>query len=73
MTFAFLGIPKQRGDKIRIGCLTLPYRGTHKWAEMLHDPCILRDPETKRDKITIGCLTPAFRGGGGAQMGGNGT
>ena len=27
---------------------------------MLHDPCILGDPQTKRDKIRIGYLTLAF-------------
>ena len=31
-----------------------------KWAEMLHHPCILGDPQRKGDKIRIGCLTPAF-------------
>ena len=29
---------------------------------MLHQPCILRDPQTKADKIRIGCLNPAFWG-----------
>ena len=37
-TPAFSGIPKDMGDKIRIG-------GAHKWAEMLHHPCILGDPQ----------------------------
>ena len=36
--------------------------GGHKWAEMLHHPFILGDPQTKGDKIRIGCLTPAFWG-----------
>ena len=31
-----------------------------KRAEMLHHPCILRDPQTKGDKIRIGCPNPAF-------------
>ena len=35
---AFSGIPKDMGDKIRIG-------GAHKWEEMLHHPCILGDPQ----------------------------
>ena len=52
-TSAFLGVPKDMGDKIRIG-------GAHKWAEMLHHPCILGDPQRKGDKIRIGCLTLAF-------------
>ena len=38
ITPAFSGIPKDVGDKIRIG-------GAHKWAEMLHHPCILGDPQ----------------------------
>ena len=36
--------------------------GAQKWAEMLHHPCILGDPQTTGDKIRIGCLTPAFSG-----------
>ena len=38
ITPAFSGIPKDMGDKIRIG-------GAHKWAEMVHHPCILGDPQ----------------------------
>ena len=38
ITPAFSGIPKDVGDKIRIG-------GAHKWVEMLHHPCILGDPQ----------------------------
>ena len=38
ITPAFSGIPKDMGDKIRIG-------GAHRWAEMLHHPCILGDPQ----------------------------
>ena len=34
----------------------------HKWAEMLHNPCILGAPQTKGDKIRIGCLGPALWG-----------
>ena len=48
ITPAFSGIPKNMGDKIRIA-------GTHKWAEMLHDPFILGDPQktwgTKSDLV----------------------
>ena len=36
ITPAFSGIPKDIGNKIRIG-------GAHKWAGMLHHPCILGD------------------------------
>ena len=32
----------------------------HKWAEMLHHPCIIGDPQRKGDKARIGCLTRAF-------------
>ena len=28
--------------------------GAHKWAEMLHHPCILGDPQRKGDEIRIG-------------------
>ena len=38
ITPTFSGIPKDMGDKIRIG-------GAHKWAEMLHHPCILGGPQ----------------------------
>ena len=38
ITPAFSRIPKDMEDKIRIG-------GAHKWAEMLHHPCILGDPQ----------------------------
>ena len=38
ITPAFSGIPKDVGDKIRIG-------GAHKWVEMLHHPCILGYPQ----------------------------
>ena len=33
------------GDKIRIG-------GAHMWAEMLHHPCILRDPQQRGQSQT---------------------
>ena len=64
ITPVFSGIPKDMGDKIRIG-------GAHKWAEMLHHPCILGDPPktwgTKSELVepTSGrkCyITPAFSG-----------
>ena len=47
---------------IKPGCLTPAFSGAHKWAEMLHNPCILGGPQTKRDKIRIGYLTPTFSG-----------
>ena len=40
ITPAFSGVPKVKEDKIRIG-------GAHKWAEMLHHPCILRGPQSQ--------------------------
>ena len=56
----FLGVPN-KGDEIRIGCLTSAFSGAHKSVEMLHDPYILGGPQ-QGDKIRIGCLTPAFSG-----------
>ena len=47
LTPAFWEVPKDKGEKIRIG-------GAHKWAEMLHHPYILVDPQSKGDKIRIG-------------------
>ena len=43
ITPVFSGIPKEMGNKIRNG-------GAHKWAEMLHHPCILGDPQRHREK-----------------------
>ena len=40
ITPAFSRVPN-KGDKIRIGCLTLAFSGAQKRAEMLHNPCIL--------------------------------
>ena len=37
---AFSDVPKDKEDKIRIG-------GAHKWAEMLHHPCILGGPQSQ--------------------------
>ena len=56
ITRAFSGVPKDMGDKIRIG-------GAHKWAEMLHHPCILGDPQ-RHGGQNQNCWGP--------QMGGNG-
>ena len=50
ITPAFSAIPKQRGTKSDLA---------HKWAEMLHHPCVLGDPQIKEDKIRIG---PQVRG-----------
>ena len=36
-----------KGDKIRISCLTPAFWRAHKWAEMLHQPCILDDPQQR--------------------------
>ena len=57
ITPAFSGIPKNMGNKIRIG-------GAHKWAEMLHHPCILGDPQRHREQNQNWC---------GPQVGGNAT
>ena len=45
ITPAFSGIPKQTGTKSELA---------HKWAEMLHHPCVLGDPQIKENKIRIG-------------------
>ena len=34
-----------KGDKIRCGYTTLAFLGAQKWAELLHDPCVLRGPQ----------------------------
>ena len=39
--------PQSKGDKINSGYLTPDFSGAPKRAEMLHHPCILRDPQTK--------------------------
>ena len=57
-----------KGDKIRIGCLTRAFWEAHKWAEMLHHPCILGGPQQRgqnQSGPTSGrkCyITPAFSG-----------
>ena len=48
MSPAFSGVPNtKRGDKIRSGYLTLAFSGAQKRAELLHNPCILGDPQQK--------------------------
>ena len=42
VTPAFSGVPS-KGDKIKSGYLT--FSGGHKWAELLHNPCILGGPQ----------------------------
>ena len=66
-----LGGPQTNRDKIRIGCLNPAFWGTHKWAEMLRQPCFLKDTQqrgqkqstkkTKKQKrkITHGILHPS--------------
>ena len=39
------GSPTPRGDKIRIGCLTLAFSGAQKMAELPRNPCILGGPQ----------------------------
>ena len=45
VTPAFSRVPKQ-GNKIRSGCLTTPFSGAQKWAELLRHTCSLGGPET---------------------------
>ena len=64
------GVPKQRGYKIRIGCLTPAFSRAQKRAEMLRHPCILGDPQTKGGQnqwLHHPCLL------GGPKEGGNAT
>ena len=56
-----LGGPEIKGEKSRTGCLTHAFWGAHKWAEVQHNPYILRVPN-KGNEIKIGCLTCAFSG-----------
>ena len=46
ITRAFSGVPN-KGHKFRMGCLTRAFWGAQKWAEMLHNPCILRGPQQR--------------------------
>ena len=54
ITPALSGVPKDMGDKMRIG-------GAHKWAEMLHHPCILGGPQRHGGQNQIWCR-PQFDG-----------
>ena len=50
-----LGDPRTKGDKIRIGSLTLAFSGARKRAEMLRQPCILGDLQQNQiSKPTLG-------------------
>ena len=58
-----LGGPQTNGNKIRNGRLNPAFWGTHKWAEMLPQPCFLRDTHqrgqkqsTKKKKFSNGDL-----------------
>ena len=84
ITPAFSGVPKQGdkvngGPQVGgsatspIGSWGSPNKGTksmvaHKWAEVLHHPCVLRGPQTRGQSQwwpTSGrncCITPAFSG-----------
>ena len=47
VTPAFSGVPKQRGDKIRSGCLTPTFSGAQKRGEVLRHPCVLGAPQAR--------------------------
>ena len=51
ITPAFSGVPN-KGDKIRIGCLTPAFSGAQTWAEMLHHPAFSGIPDKKEKKST---------------------
>ena len=61
------------GDKIRIGCLNPAFWGTRKWAEMLRQPCFLRDTQQRRQKQSTwsGTFQPISREEGGGGGGGS--
>ena len=50
VTAAFSGVP-QKGDKIRRGYITPAFSGAQKWAERLHNPCLLGGPQKKGTKM----------------------
>ena len=41
------GMVGGKRDKIRSGYITPAFFGAHKWAELLHNPCILGGPEKR--------------------------
>ena len=43
VTPMFVGVPG-KGDKIKSGCIISAFSGAHKWAQLLHDPCVLGAP-----------------------------
>ena len=44
---------------MKSGYITLAFSRAHKWAELLHDTCILEVP-VKGEKISGGCINPAL-------------
>ena len=43
-----LGVPKQKGDKLRNGCLTPAFSGAQKRVQIHRHPCILGGPQKKK-------------------------
>ena len=60
VTLAFPGVPN-KGDKIRGGYLTHALSGAHKRAELLCNPCVLRDPPKKGTKSEVSGKGPCWR------------
>ena len=44
LTPAFSGVPKQ-GDEFKSGFLNTAFSRAHKWAELLHNPYMLKVPK----------------------------
>ena len=68
VTTTFSGVPQQ-GDKIRSGCLSPALFGAHKWAEVLCNPYILREPQTREQNqkwLPHPCLLGGLEVGGSA-------
>ena len=73
VTPAFSGIPNaKRRDKIRSAYLTPTFAVAQKWAELLHNPCCLGDPQRQAREENQKCLPhPCLYGGpeeGGSAM-----
>ena len=60
-TLAFSGVP-WRGDKIRSGYITPAFSGAHKWAEVLHNPCVLRGCQNRAAKSEVATSPLPSRG-----------
>ena len=65
-----VGVPQQKGNKIRSEYLTHAFSGAQKGVEMLRHPCILGGPQQRGIKSEV-APHPCLRGG--PKEGGNAT